>query len=75
MTISSIGNPVAMSMQAAQQSARYASTGNEAQEVGPDIDGDADDSGAKAVQAQPQTQPPVVNASGQTIGTTINVTA
>jgi hypothetical protein len=66
MTISSIG------MQAAGlalQSAQYASSGNEGREVGPDRDGDADDGRSIApVSAS-------VNPQGQTVGTTINVTA
>jgi hypothetical protein len=53
----------------ALQSAHYASSGNEAREVGPDRDGDADDGRSIApVSAS-------VNPQGQTVGTTINVTA
>lgn len=67
MTISSIS---AQTAGLTAQSAQYASRGNEAREVGPDHDHDADD-GGRAVAAPS----PVVNASGQTIGGTVNVTA
>ena len=67
MTISSIGAQVAGF---AAQSAQHASSGNEAREVGPDRDGDADDGGNAVSRAAS-----VVNASGQTIGGTISVTA
>lgn len=67
MTISAIG---AQTAGFAAQSAHYASSGNEAREVGPDRDGDADDSRNAVARA-----PSVVNANGQTIGGTIDVTA
>lgn len=44
---------------------------SEGAEKGPDHDGDADDAGVKASSPLPST----VNASGQTIGTTISTKA
>jgi hypothetical protein len=69
MTISSIGSShINTQLQAPQN----ASKGGEAGEVGPDVDGDADDGGRKAVPASPA---PTVNSSGQTVGQLINVKA
>jgi hypothetical protein len=74
MIISSIANP--------QISAQYptpqkAVKGGEAGEVGPDLDGDADDGGRKAspAVAAPSSPAPSVNSSGQTVGTLINIKA
>jgi len=69
MTISSIGgNAVAQQHQLPPSASR----GGEAGEVGPDMDGDADD---KASRAAPVAPPPTINSSGQTIGQLINVKA
>ncbi|CAB3698484.1 hypothetical protein [Trinickia soli] len=70
MTLSPI-NANAMSL--AAQSAHYASGGNEAREVGPDHDGDGDDGGSQAIAAAASR--PVMNANGQMVGGTVNVTA
>ncbi|MBU6488301.1 MAG: hypothetical protein KGQ57_10790 [Burkholderiales bacterium] len=59
-------------MSLAAQSAHYASGGNEAREVGPDHDGDRDDGGSQAIAAASR---PVMNANGQMVGGTVNVTA
>lgn len=69
MSISSIGSSqYGHSVQQAQQSTQA----SEVRETGPDRDGDSDDMAAKAVQA---ASAPTSNASGQQIGTLINVTA
>ncbi|MGG1947570.1 hypothetical protein AB1286_22715 [Trinickia sp. NRRL B-1857] len=68
MTISSIGMHAAG---LALQSALYASSGNEAREVGPDRDGDADD-GRNIASISVSAS---INPQGQKVGTTINVTA
>jgi hypothetical protein len=59
------GNSSSQAMQRIPESA-------EVTKAGGDNDGDADDGGAKAVQAAPA---PTVNLSGQRIGQLINVTA
>ncbi|MBB3261751.1 hypothetical protein F4827_006625 [Paraburkholderia bannensis] len=69
MTISSIGNnSVARQYYQTQNIPK----GGEAGEVGPDMDGDADDGGARAT---PPASTPTVNSSGQTIGQLINIRA
>ncbi|MDR3738264.1 MAG: hypothetical protein P4L40_04510 [Terracidiphilus sp.] len=69
MTISSIGNS---HISTQFQTPQNASRSGEAGEVGPDVDGDADDGGRKAV---PASAAPTVNSSGQTVGQLINVKA
>jgi hypothetical protein len=69
MTISSIGNS---HISTQFQAPKNASKSGEAGEVGPDVDGDADDGGRKASLA---SAAPTVNSSGQTVGQLINVKA
>ncbi|WP_042264172.1 hypothetical protein [Paraburkholderia heleia] len=80
MSVSSVGGnqQLQLPVQTAHtQTAQRGATSSEAREVGPDVDGDGDDAGAKAVKAA-ATQPaatPSVNSSGQQVGTIINVKA
>lgn len=80
MSVSSIGGnqQIQLPVQTVHtQTAQRGATSSEAHEVGPDVDGDGDDAGTKAVKAA-ATQPtvtPTVNSSGQKVGTLINVTA
>jgi len=68
MNVNSVGNAyIPIQTQAAQRSPEA----GEVPGAGGDNDGDADDRGAKAVQA-PQ---PTVNLNGQKVGQLINVTA
>lgn len=69
MTISSVGSSAVAQQYHLPQSV---SKGGEAGEVGPDVDGDADDSASRAASVAPK---PTVNSSGQTIGQLINVKA
>ena len=68
-TISSLGTG-----NVAQQShvPQHVAKGGESREIGPDVDGDADDTGPRATAAAPT---PTVNASGQTVGQLINTKA
>ncbi len=77
MNVGSVGsNQVTQQAHSAQAQVAKRGSSSEAREVGPDVDGDGDDAGAKAVKATAQ-QPAAatVNASGQKVGSIVNVTA
>ncbi|HDR9178941.1 TPA: hypothetical protein QDB06_006601 [Burkholderia vietnamiensis] len=76
MSVSSVGGnqQLQLPIQTAQ-TAQRGMTSSEAREVGPDVDGDGDDAGAKVVQAAAAQPAPSVNSSGQQVGTIINVKA
>jgi len=69
MSVSSIGSTVGNFSTKALQSKSEAS---EAQKLGQDNDGDADDGGAASVKS---TSTPTVNLNGQSIGQNINIKA
>ena len=68
----SIGSVSSSSNTAATQTLQRKAEAAEVKKTGPDNDGDADDGGAKKVQASPA---PSVNTSGQKVGQVINVSA
>lgn len=71
MTISSVGSYGPATQGVSTSNVQRQPEAAEVKSAGGDRDGDADDSGAKAVQAPK----PTVNANGQTIGQIVNTTA